>query len=71
MLQVEVFKITAQLLLSTLIVGVASPNLQFDNVLFAEIINHYVHAVVVACLLFDMVAAYLQKGMERKIGYQR
>ena len=56
-LQVEIFEIAAELFLSTLIVCVTSPYLQFDDVLFTEIVDDYIHSVMVTCLFFDMVAA--------------
>jgi len=58
LLEIEVFEVTAELLLATFVVGVAAPDLQFYHVLFAQIVNDHVHAVQVTRLLFDVITAY-------------
>ena len=56
-MEVEVFQISFELLFASLVVGIASPDLQFNDILSAEVINNDVHAFVVARLWLNVVIA--------------
>ena len=54
-LEIEVFEIVTELLLSSLIIGIASPYLEFNNILLPKVVDDYVHTFAVAGLSLDVV----------------
>ena len=55
--EVIIIKIFAQLLFSTFIIGIASPNLEFNDILIAKIVDYDICACHITCLRFTIVVA--------------
>ena len=57
-LEVVIVEVFGQLLLSSLVVRLSSPDLEFDNVLLPEIVDDNVRSGQVACLCLTVIIAY-------------
>ena len=54
----EIFKVTIQLFFTTLVIGVSSPNLQFNYIADSQIIDNHIHTIIITCLSLNIIITY-------------
>ena len=56
--QMKMVEISKKLLFTPLMVGIATPDLKFNDILLAQVINHQIHPLTVTGFRFDIAVPH-------------